>query len=235
MHINEVMRGLEAMGSEQTKKVLSKHGAKEPFFGVKVGDLKKIVKKVKKDHELSLALYETRNSDAMYLAGLIADEDQITKVQLQDWVKNAYWYMISEYTVPWVAAESQFGNELAMEWIESEEENIASTGWATLASLVSTKSDNELDIDGLETLLDCVSNTIKYAPNRVRYTMNGFVIAVGSYVEELSDKAIEIGKKIGKVDVQMGGTACKVPSSPEYIEKAKNRGSIGNKRKSARC
>lgn len=235
MHINEVMRGLEAMGSEQTKKVLSKHGAKEPFFGVKVGDLKKIVKKVKKDHELSLALYETRNSDAMYLAGLIADEDQITKVQLQDWAKNAYWYMISEYTVPWVAAESQFGNELAMEWIESEEENIASTGWATLASLVSTKSDNELDIDGLETLLDCVSNTIKYAPNRVRYTMNGFVIAVGSYVEELSDKAIEIGKKIGKVDVQMGGTACKVPSSPEYIEKAKNRGSIGNKRKSARC
>lgn len=235
MHINEVMRGLEAMGSEQTKKVLSKHGAKEPFFGVKVGDLKKIVKKVKKDHELSLALYETRNSDAMYLAGLIADEDQITKVQLQDWVKNAYWYMISEYTVPWVAAESQFGNELAMEWIESEEENIASTGWATLASLVSTKSDNELDIDGLETLLDCVSNTIKYAPNRVRYTMNGFVIAVGSYVEELSDKAIEIGKKIGKVDVEMGGTACKVPSSPEYIEKAKNRGSIGNKRKSARC
>lgn len=223
------------MGSEQTKKVLSKHGAKEPFFGVKVGDLKKIVKKVKKDHELSLALYETRNSDAMYLAGLIADEDQITKVQLQDWVKNAYWYMISEYTVPWVAAESQFGNELAMEWIESEEENIASTGWATLASLVSTKSDNELDIDGLETLLDCVSNTIKYAPNRVRYTMNGFVIAVGSYVEELSDKAIEIGKKIGKVDVEMGGTACKVPSSPEYIEKAKNRGSIGNKRKSARC
>lgn len=235
MHINEVMRGLEAMGSEQTKKVLSKHGAKEPFFGVKVGDLKKIVKKVKKDHELSLALYETRNSDAMYLAGLIADEDQITKVQLQDWAKNAYWYMISEYTVPWVAAESQFGNELAMEWIESEEENIASTGWATLASLVSTKSDNELDIDGLETLLDCVSNTIKYAPNRVRYTMNGFVIAVGSYVEELSDKAIEIGKKIGKVDVEMGGTACKVPSSPEYIEKAKNRGSIGNKRKSARC
>lgn len=235
MHINEVMRGLEAMGSEQTKKVLSKHGAKEPFFGVKVGDLKKIVKKVKKDNELSLALYETGNSDAMYLAGLIADEDHITKAQLQDWAENAYWYMISEYTVPWVAAESQFGNELAMEWIESEEENIASTGWATLASLVATKKDDELNIDGLETLLDCVSNTIKYAPNRVRYTMNGFVIAVGSYVEELSDKAVEIGKKIGKVDVEMGGTACKVPSSPEYIEKAKNRGSIGKKRKSARC
>ena len=55
----------------------------------------------------------------MYLAGLIADDDKITKEQLNQWADEAYWYMISEYTVPWVAAESRFGMELAMEWIES--------------------------------------------------------------------------------------------------------------------
>ena len=43
----KLMKELEAMGSEQTKKVLMKHGAREPFFGVKVGDLKKIVKNLK--------------------------------------------------------------------------------------------------------------------------------------------------------------------------------------------
>ncbi len=59
------------MGSEQTKKVFMRHGAREPFFGVKVGDMKKIVKRVKKNHELSLALYDTGNGDAMYLAGLM--------------------------------------------------------------------------------------------------------------------------------------------------------------------
>lgn len=100
MTLNDVMKELEAMGNEQTKKVLMKHGAKEPIFGVKVGDLKKIVKKVKKDHDLSLAIYNTGNSDAMYLAGLIADENQITKEQLQSWAEKANWYMISEYTVP---------------------------------------------------------------------------------------------------------------------------------------
>lgn len=235
MTFEDVMAQLEEMGNEQTKKIFTRHGAREPFFGVKVGDLKKIVKKVKKDHELSLALYETGNSDAMYLAGLIADEDKITKEQLQDWAKKAYWYMISEYTVPWIVSESQFGHELGMEWIESEEENIASSGWATLANLVSIRNNEELDIEELDTLLDCISNTIKYAPNRVRYTMNGFVIAVGSYVPELTDRAIGIGEKIGKVDVEMGGTSCKVPSSPEYINKVKNVGKLGKKRKSARC
>ena len=89
--VEEVMSSLEQMGSEQTKKVLTKHGAREPFYGVKVGDLKKIQKKVKKDYTLSKALFDTGNSDAMYLAGLIADEKLMTKSDLQSWAEKAYW------------------------------------------------------------------------------------------------------------------------------------------------
>ncbi|MEJ2595755.1 MAG: DNA alkylation repair protein [bacterium] len=235
MTLQEVMAELEQMGSEQTKKVLMKHGAREPFFGVKVGDLKKIVKKVKKDHELSIALFNTGNSDAMYLAGLIADEKKISGDQLQDWAEKAYWYMLSEYTVAWVAAESRFGHELGMEWIEADEENIASAGWATLANYLAITQNEELDLQEIDDLLECISKTIKYAPNRVRYAMNGFVIAAGSYIPELTNRAIEIAEKIGKVEVEMGGTACKVPSAPEYIKKVKDAGKLGKKKKVARC
>ena len=103
----EILKKLEKYGDEQTKKTLIKHGAKEPFFGVKVQDLKKILKKVKKNHNLSLELYATGNSDAMYLACLMADESQITEEQLEDWVGRAYWYYLSEYAVPWIAAETE--------------------------------------------------------------------------------------------------------------------------------
>jgi 3-methyladenine DNA glycosylase AlkD len=235
MTVNEVIQELESYGNETTKRIFINHGAREPFFGVKVQDLKKIVKKIKKDYRLSLELYDTGNSDAMYLAGLIADEKAMTKQDLQKWVKGAYWYMISDYTVPWIAAESNFGKELAMEWIESDQEFIASAGWATLSNLVSLKPDNELDIENISALLDRVEMEIHSAKNRVRYTMNGFVIAVGSYIKELTNKAIIIGEKIGKVHVDMGGTACKVPLAPEYIQKVIDRGSHGKKRKVARC
>jgi len=40
MHLKEVMDYLESKGSEQTRKIYFKHGAQEPFFGVKVGDMK---------------------------------------------------------------------------------------------------------------------------------------------------------------------------------------------------
>src|SRR5262249_47300615 len=157
------------------------HGAKEPFYGVKVEDLKKIQKRIKKDHELALKLYDTGISDAMYLAGLIAEPPRMKKADIQRWAKQASWYMLSEYTVAWVASESPHGAELAREWINAKTPAVATSGWATWSGLVALRPDEELDLDEIVELLDRVERDIHKAPNRVPYTMNGFVIAVGSY------------------------------------------------------
>src|SRR2546425_9881380 len=167
----------------------------------------------------------------MYLAGLIADDPRMTKKDLQRWVEKANCAMLREYTVPWVAAESMHGRELALEWIESKNEGVAAAGWATYSSLVAIKDDKELDLAELKQLLQRVQKTIHEQPNRVRYVMNGFVIAVGSYVQALTDLALQIGEKTGQVTVDMGDTACKLPSAQEYIHKVKKRGAIGKKRK----
>jgi len=233
MDLSAVLKELESYGDERTKNTHIRHGAEEPLYGVRVGDLKKILKKTKKNHELSLALYKTGNSDAMYLAGLMADEKKITKDDLNEWVKSAYWSYLSEFTVPWVAAETAFGYELGLEWIRSEKETIAAAGWATLSNYASVKQ--ELDLDIYASLLNEVENNIDNAPNRVKYTMNGFVIAVGSFIPELTEKAKQTADRIGKVSVFMGDTSCKVPLAKDYIEKVETRGSIGKKRKKARC
>lgn len=231
----EIVAELQKLGSESIKKVLLKHGAREPFFGVKVEDLKKIQKRVKKDHALALALFDTGISDAQYLAGLIADPPQMTRAQLQKWAKTASWGMVSEYTVPWVAAESRFGPELARAWIDSKKEDIAAAGWSTWSSVVAIKPDEELDRAELEKLLNRVQAEIHAAPNRVRYVMNGFVIAVGSYVPALTAKAKAVAKAVGPVEVDMGGTACKVPDAGAYIAKVEGAGRVGRKRKTAMC
>jgi len=235
MTVKEVLTQLDRYSDERTKNTLMKHGAKEPFFGVKVADLKKILKKTKKNHELSLELYKTGNSDAMYLAGLMADENQITKEQLNDWVENAYWSYLSEYTVPWVAAETKYGFELGLEWINSKKEGIASAGWSTLAYYSAVNKDEDLDIAAYLKLLDKVEKEIHIAKNRVKYTMNGFVISIGTYIRELTEKAKEVAEKIGKIEVDMNGTACKVPFAKDYIQKVIDKQRVGKKRKTARC
>ncbi len=235
MDVQQVLEELSTHGDENNKKILIKHGAKEPFYGVKGADLKKIQNKIKKDHELSLSLYDTGISDAMYLAGLIADETIITKSDLKKWIKGAYWYWLSEYAVAWIAAESRFGFELALEWIESDEEKIASSGWATLSSVMSITPDEDFDQKKIEQLMDRVVKDIHKSQNRIRYTMNGFIIAAGSFMQNLTGKAKYCAGKIGKVEVEMGDTACKVPLATEYIAKVESKGRIGKRKKVARC
>jgi 3-methyladenine DNA glycosylase AlkD len=231
----DILAEIKPLGLESYKKILLNHGAKEPIYGVKVEELKKIQKRIKKDYQLALDLFDTGVSDAMYLAGLIADDAAMTKKDLQHWAEKAHFPLMSECTVAWVAAESKHGREMALKWIDSKKESIASSGWSTLSSLVGITPDEKLDIGELKQLLERVSKTIHQQPNRVRYVMNGFVIAVGCYIKALKDAATKTAKQIGKVSVDMNGTACKVPDAVEYIQKVAKRGAIGKKRQTAKC
>lgn len=233
--VAEVMSALEKKGNSSTAKTYSRHGAPEATFGVKIGDLKPIAKAIKGKQDLALSLYETGNSDAMYLAGLVADGSQMTKKQIDQWVKSASWYLISEYTVPGVATEHAGARDIAMKWIKSKNEMIASAGWCTYVGVVATRDDSDLDLSEIKDLLKKIEVEIDAAANRVRYTMNGFVIAVGSYVKPLLKQAKQTARKIGVVSCDMGDTACKVPLASEYIEKIEKRGSVGKKRKTIKC
>jgi 3-methyladenine DNA glycosylase AlkD len=235
MTAEEILEELKPLGLDSYKKVLRNHGIPEPLFGVKVENLKKIQKRIKKDYRLALDLFDTGIYDAMYLAGLIADDPKMTKKDLRHWAEKANCSALREYTVSWVAAESMHGRELALEWIESKKESVASCGWATLAGLVALKDDTELDLAELKELLERVRKTIHEQPNRVRHVMNGFVIAVGGYVKGLTALAMKTAAQIGPVTVDMDGTACKVPDAQEYIQKIEKRGAIGKKRKTVKC
>ena len=231
----QVMDELKRKGSEGIKKIFLNHGVKEPLFGVKIADLKVIQKKVKVNHELAMELFATGNYDAMYLAGLIADESKMSKKDIQQWVDKAKSGGICEYTVAWVAAESPYGWELGMKWIDSPKESIASSGWAALAGVICMKPDNELDIALIKKLMKRIEKEIHKAPNRVRYTMNNFIICTGGYIKELTKEAIATAQKIGVVMVDMGNTACEVPSATTYIKKMEERGNLGKKKKTVKC
>jgi 3-methyladenine DNA glycosylase AlkD len=168
MNAKAILEEIKPLGQDSYKKVLLNHGVTEPCFGVKVEHLKKIQKRIKVDYRLALDLYDTGVYDAMYLAGLIADDAQMTKKYLQRWVEKACEPLIGS-TVPWVAAGSPHARELALEWIESGKDLVAAAGWATLSSLVSVKEDAELDLAELKRLLERAQRTIHKAPDAVRY------------------------------------------------------------------
>jgi 3-methyladenine DNA glycosylase AlkD len=228
----EIVEQLRPLGKDSYRKVLFNHGIQEPCFGVKIEELKKIQKRIGTDYQLALDLYDTGIYDAMYLAGLIADTAKMTSRDFRSWIEKANCGTLSEHTVPGIASRSKHGHKLAMTWIDSKQEHVAAAGWATLSHLVAVQKDSGLDTAEIRRLLQRVESTIHQSPNRVRYVMNSFVIAVGSHLPELTKFAIQTAAKVGRVSVDMGKTACKVPSAQEYIKKVQMRGG-GVKRKSA--
>ncbi len=235
--LKAVMAELKAKGSEKTRAIYERHGTPAGrAFGVSVADLKVIAKTIKGDQALAMELYGTGNMDAMYLAGMVAKGSAMTKAELQLWADGADGMpMIAEYTVPWVTVENEAARSLAMKWIASKNESLASTGWCTYAGLVAVTPDEALDLAEIETLLDRVAKQIGSAKNKVRAKMNMFVITVGGYVAPLLAKAKKTAATIGTVSVDVGDTACKIPVAAEYIAKVEAMGRVGVKKKTMRC
>ena len=234
MTANDIVAELKRLGNAQTKKTWMTHGAQEPCLGVKVEDMKKIQKRVKMDYQLALNLYDTGIADAMYLAGLIADDAKMTRKDLQKWIEGASCDWVAEYTVPWVASAGPHGREMSLKWIESKDETIASAGWQTYSSMVAITEDADLDLAEIRSLLKRVAQSIHQQPNRVKYVMNGFVIAVACHVKPLHKLAMDTANGIGKVAVDLAGS-CKIPFAPDHIKKFAARSAIGKKRKSPKC
>ena len=216
-----ILAELKKKGKANLQAIYARHGIpKERSFGVLTSELKKIQKTIKGDQKL---------------AGLVADGAKMSEKELQDWANGSHGMpMIAEYTVPWVTTENPAARKLALEWMDSKKEAVASSGWTTYAGIVSLHPDVELDLAEIERLMQRAVKEIGKAPNRVKYTMNGFVISVGGYVKPLLQKAKAAAKQLGKVEVDVGETECKVPLALECIEKMEKKGRMG-KKKTMKC
>jgi hypothetical protein len=159
----------------------------------------------------------------------------MTRKQLDQWVKSAWWSMLSEYAVPFVAAEHPAAPAIACKWIAAKQPAIACSGWNTYALTLAVRPDSELDLAEIVELMTRVELQINTSPDRVRYCMNGFVISVASYVKPLLSVAKQTARSIGTISVDMGNTACKVPVAIDAIKKIESMNRIGLKRKTTKC
>ena len=217
MSLADTMTVLEQSGSAQTRKTYSRHGATEPMFGVSFATLKSLVKRIKVDHELALALWNTGNFDARNLALKVADPAQMTPALLDSWANTNIARMCHGY-VAYLAAEGPHARSRAETWLSADQEAMRCTGWClvgAMAMLDETVPD-EWFVDRLST----IERTIHSVPNEEREAMNRAVISVGCRSAALRQAATAAAKRIGKVDIDHGDTSCKSPDAADYIEKA---------------
>lgn len=235
MDFETVMQELEALGKERTKKIYISNGAREPLFGVATGAMKPIAKKIKINQCLAEELYATGNYDAMYFAGIIADPNAMTESDYDRWMDDAYFYMLSDYVVAVTLSESDIAQDVADKWITSGDELRMSAGWSCYCWLLGNRKDNEFSESKISSMLDIVKKSIHESPERTKSAMNNFIYTVGISYLPLHEKAAETAKEVGIVEVKRDKKKPSLLNAYDSIEKEKNRGRLGFKRKYVRC
>jgi 3-methyladenine DNA glycosylase AlkD len=85
MDKNEVTQWLERRGTRRTVEGLARYGIEaKRAFGVTMGALLLLRKRLGKDHALSLALWESGWYEARLLAALIGDPQRVAPRQLRE-------------------------------------------------------------------------------------------------------------------------------------------------------
>ncbi|HEV8111732.1 MAG TPA: DNA alkylation repair protein [Planctomycetota bacterium] len=217
MTLAEAMGELKKAGSEQTRKTYARHGADGPMFGVSFATLKALMKRIDVDHELALALWDTGNFDARNLAVKIVDPARMTPADLDRWARETSTSRMCGGYVGMLAAEGPHGAKKAAEWLESKDGRMRSAAWALLGQL--TQRDETMPDAYFEKRLAEIERTIHTAPNAEREGMNMAVIMIGCRSRALRKAALAAAKRIGKVEIDHGDTACKTPDAAQYIEK----------------
>jgi 3-methyladenine DNA glycosylase AlkD len=216
---DEVMAALEAKGSEQTRKTYRRHGASEPLFGVKFGDLRPMGKMIGTDHALAERLWASGNADARLLACMVADSAAVTEDELDAWLEDIDTYFLVDVFVAEIASKAPGCLERAERWIASDRDRTAQAGW-DLMNYVALSDEGVAD-DYFETQLAMIAERIEGYGNWTRRSASNTITGIGLRNDDLEAAARRTAAEMGPIEFDPGQTSCVMPDPIEYLEKTK--------------
>lgn len=184
-------------------------------FGIGVTNLKKLAKKIGKNHDLAMQLYKSDYFDAKIIATLIDEPKQVTREQAEEQVDGMDFWMMSHTYCSSLLAKVPFQKELADQWIESENDKRRRAAWLMMYNIA--KDDKKLDDDYFIPLIDTVEAKLRSEENYVKDAMNNALIMIGQRSCPLNERAIAAAKKIGKVMVDYGDNSCQALDAMKHL------------------
>lgn len=214
MTVKEVLAQLQSLGDEARRAHNTKAGAPENQFGVKLGDIRAIAKKIRTDHELALKLWDTGNVEAQLLATLIISPKSLTAAELDKMTRSTTYAQVAEWLNAYVVAQHPEKELLRQTWMKEKDRWAARAGWYLTASRVN-KDAAGLD---LAALLERIEKEMPKAKREVQWTMNNTLAAIGIKEAKLRKRAVAIGEKIGLYKDWPVSKGCTPPYVPVWIE-----------------
>ena len=181
-------------------------GGKIKSYGIGLTKLKKLAKKIVKNHKLALELWALPIYDARVLSVLIEEPKEVTEEQVNRQVKDTEYWMMSYIYCSNLLPKVPFVKEKTVEWASKKDTIQRRCGYLLLYELA--KDDSKLPDSFFLPYLSILEKNIQKEENFVKDAMNCALFGIGKRSKALNKRAIEAAKKIGKVEVDYGDNSC---------------------------
>lgn len=201
--------------SSQAASILAQITAK-----TKLGDLRKIAKDIKKDHELAMELWSTKEFLPRQLAILIMDSKLLSQDVINQLDKDMATHPFGERNqlIDWLMANQLMKDKKTIALIQSWQHSPSAlqrrTYWYHQARLRWTGQappDNSAD------LLTAIEASIAAEEPEVQWAMNFTAAWIGVYEKQYRNRCIALGEKTGLYKGEMVSKGCTPSYLPEFI------------------
>lgn len=196
--VNAVLAELKRLGNKKTREeMFPRYGIHtEKAFGVKMGDIHGLAKRLGKNHELAGALWETGWYEARLLTSFVDEPERVTVAQMDRWCRDFDNWAICDTICFHLFDRSPHAFSKVDKWAKSRDEFVKRAAFALLACL---SAHNKQASDGeFERRLRLIEYAATDDRNFVKKGVSWALRMIGRRSSKLSSASLTLAERLSR-------------------------------------
>lgn len=199
MELSEIIYKLEELSNPKDIDGMARFGiTPQRTYAVRIPELRKIAKRVGKDHRLAKKLWELNYRETKILACMIEDPKLVSSEQMDNWVMEFDFWEICDQCCMNLFRKTSFAYQKIFEWSTHEEEFVKRAAFTLIAVLA--VHDKKASDSKFERFFPIIIRESTDDRNYVKKAVNWALRHIGKKNISLNKKAIEIALEIHDID-----------------------------------
>ena len=197
MEKDEVLAWLERRGSRRVILGMARYGIPSAgAFGVPMGSLLKLARKLGTDHALATALWKSGRHEARLLAALVGDPQRVTRRQMNAWARSFASWADCDTVCFKLFDRTPFAWEKAREWAASPREFVKRGAFALMACLA--LHDKAASEERFLAFLPLIEEGARDDRNFVKKGVSWALRAIGERTLALNAAALAVARRLAR-------------------------------------
>ena len=193
--VNEALRWLERRGTKRNREGMARYGIVTPkVFGVSMATMQPLAKRLGRDHDLALALWETGWFEARILTAFVDEPSRVTSRQMDHWARDFDNWAICDTVTTKLFARTPHAWRKVEQWCRRRDEFVKRAGFALIVSLAhhDKKAGNASFLKTLRPIERAATDDRNFVKKGVSWALR----AVGSRNGQLYVAAVDVAERL---------------------------------------